>query len=92
MKKPDSMYSSTSFTDLTVFRSGKTDEAGRELVVTCGYTNGGQYGYFICYEDHGVDKKSNKPVWLYVNQYSFDQKKTEATYREVLRKLRGLVS
>ena len=89
MKKPEAMYSAKSFTNLTVFRSGKkTDDA--ELVVTCGYTNDGRYGYFICNETTSVDSKTKKPVWLYEDQVAFFPKKNEATYREVLVKVKEL--
>lgn len=88
-KQPEDMYSTDSFTDLTAFRSGtKIDD--RELVIACGYTQDGRYGYFIIEEQQTVDKKSKRPKWVYTNQRKFVQKKNEQSYREVLQHLKQI--
>lgn len=89
-KQPTDMYSSESLVDLTTFRSG-THSNGGELVIACGYTVDGQYGYFIC-EETKTTSKDKRPMWIYTNQRSFDKKINERTYNEVLSKLKTMLS
>lgn len=88
-KQPDAMYSTDSFTDLTAFRSG-TKIGDSELVIACGYTQDGRYGYFIIEEQQTIDAKTKRPKWTYRNQRSFLQKKNEQSYREILQQLKQL--
>ncbi len=88
-KQPDGMYSTQSFTDLTSVHSGKQMTNG-ELVIACGYTHDGRYGYFIIEEQQSVDKKSKRPVWVYTNQRVFIQKKNEQSYKDALHQLKLL--
>lgn len=89
-KQPTDMYSSESLIDLTTFRSGIRSGDG-ELVIACGYTVDGQYGYFIC-EEIKTTHKDKRPMWIYTNQRSFDKKINERTYHEVLNKLKTMVA
>lgn len=91
MKKPDGMHTDKSYADLTVHRSGQKD-GNKELVVACGYTNDGKYGYFIIEEEQTVCKKTMKPMWLYTNQRQFTPKKNEQSYRDVLTALGDIVT
>lgn len=89
-KQPDGMYSTESFTDLTVHRTGfKVNN--KELVVTCGYTNDGRFGYFIVDEELTTDRKTNKPKWKYTNQRTFIQKKNEQAYKEILKQVQQMI-
>lgn len=88
-KQPDGMYSTKSFTDLTSVRSGKKLADG-ELVIACGYTHDGRYGYFIIEEQQTTDSKSKRPMWMYTNQRAFIQKKNEQSYKEALHQLKML--
>ena len=90
MKKPDGMYSAKSYTNLTVHRSGKKD-GNIELVVACGYTNDGKYGYFIIDEEQTTDPKTQKTMWIYTNQRWFVPKKNEQSYRDVLTTLKEMI-
>lgn len=89
-KQLDGMYSVNSYTDLTVFRTGKVQD-GKELVITCGYTNDGRFGYFIVDEQLSKDGKTNRPMWKYSNQRAFFQKKNEQAYKDAIDQIKGMI-
>ena len=90
-KQPDGMYSTSSFTDLTVHRTGHKN-GSKEVVVTCGYTNDGRFGYFIVDEELVTDRKTKKQKWSYTNQRAFVQKKNEQAYKDILAQVQRIIS
>ena len=87
----DGMILNNVYVSLTVHRSGHKIN-GSELVVTCGYSVGGQYGYFICLEDQTKEKETNIPVYKYTNQYIFFPKKDESSFAQALQYLKSIVN
>lgn len=81
-KNENDMVRPQSLTSRTVTRSGVV-ENGKELVVSCGYTRKGQFGYFICWEKQ-EPRKDNKVMYEYSDVISFKKKANERTLHEVL--------
>lgn len=71
-------------TSRTLVRGGIVRDK-QELVVACGYSVSGRYGYFICWENTTDD------AVCYSNPVFFKPKESEQTYREVLKQLEHLV-
>ena len=65
---------------------GKVIKDARELVVACGYSVSGEYGYFICWEH--FDGKA----YQYTDPIFFKPKESERTYREVMKQLEHVVA
>jgi hypothetical protein len=68
----------------TIARSGVKRDT-RELVIACGYSVSGKYGYFICWEE--VTDKGYK----YADPILFKNKESERTYTQTLKQLEHLV-
>lgn len=87
-KKETDMMTTKSKNRLSVFNSGVFDANGRELVISCGYTNGGKFGYFICKELRVGKPLSETDVinyeYEYTDQTAFYLKENEKTYQRVL--------
>lgn len=87
-KKETDMMTTKSKNRLSVFNSGVFDDDGKELVISCGYTNGGKFGYFICKETRTGKSLSETDVVNYVYEYTdqtaFYLKENEKTYQRVL--------
>jgi hypothetical protein len=88
-KNKNDMVRSESLTSRTITRSGII-ENGREMVVSCGYTHEGQFGYFVCWESQ-TPHKDNKIMHEYSDVISFKKKVNERTLYEVLADFRALV-
>jgi hypothetical protein len=58
----------------------------RELVIVCGYSVSGLYGYFICWETL-IDG-----VHLYTDPIAFEQKTTEASYTRLIGDLNRIIA
>lgn len=80
-KNENDMVHPQTLTSCTITRSGIV-ENGKELVVSCGYTRGGQFGYFICWERQELHK-NNKMMYEYSDIVSFKKKANERTLYEV---------
>lgn len=88
MKKNESdMMTTKSKSRLSVYNSGVFDELGRETVISCGYTIGGKFGYFICKERVDATNGDNVAVYEYTDQTAFYPKENEKTYPRVLEAL-----
>jgi hypothetical protein len=86
VKDPNAMMTTKSKSRLSVFNSGVYDDRGWELVISCGYSIGNQFGYFICKE-----KASGNPlneVYEYTDAHSFHPKENEKTYAKVLEEMK----
>lgn len=79
----DQIDAAVSKASRTVARAGVKKEA-RELVIACGYSVSGKYGYFICWEE--VTPKGYK----YTDPILFKPKESERTYAQILKQLEHL--
>lgn len=68
-----------------VVRSGLISDGGSEVVVACGYTLDGRFGYFI------IDEAKIDNMYHYGNQYAFFAKQNEQTYQEAVRYLHKVI-
>ena len=87
-KKPNEMMTTESKVSLAVSHGGIFDE-GKELVVTCGYSTGGEFGYFLCKEEKKVVKGIT--THYYTDQTNFIRKANGHTYSEVLEKFKEVI-
>lgn len=87
IKAADKMVITESKQPLAVFHSGVFDSDRREYVITCGYTQGGRFGYFICRVRHAIDGNPHDERYYYTNQSAFYPKENEQTYQTVLHTL-----
>lgn len=94
-KNENDMMTTKSKNRLSVYNSGVFDDDGRELVISCGYTHGGKFGYFVCKEIKTSKSLSETDVINYVYEYSdqvaFYPKESEKTYQTVLKELEGMI-
>lgn len=81
-KNENDMVHPQSLTSRTITRSNVVQN-GKELVVSCGYTRSGQFGYFVCWEAQDPHK-DNKIMYEYSDVISFKKKANERTLHEVL--------
>ena len=88
-KNKNDMVSESTLASRTVTRSGIV-ENGKELVVSCGYTREGQFGYFVCWESQ-TPHRDNKVMYEYSDVVSFKKKANERTLHEVLAEFKTLV-
>ncbi|TFH08902.1 MAG: hypothetical protein E4H14_05545 [Candidatus Thorarchaeota archaeon] len=72
-------------TSLALFRTGVVDEHGRETVLACGYSDDGEFGYFIIKEHKEGD------IFVYTDETAFFRKDNEQTFQEALAKLKEIV-
>lgn len=89
-KNENDMMTTKSKNRLSVYNSGVFDNDGRELVISCGYTHGSKFGYFICKERVTGDS-SPRVVYEYSDQVAFYPKESEKTYQTVLKELEGMI-
>lgn len=89
-KNKNDILNSSTYTSRTVTRSGVIQD-GRELVVVCGYSVGGVFGYFVCWEQQ-TQAKGNKILYEYSNPITFKKKENERTLHEVLADFRLIVA
>lgn len=66
----------------TITRSGIIENE-KELVVACGYTVGGQFGYFVCWERQ-EPRNDNKVMHEYSGTVLFKKKANDRTLYDVL--------
>ena len=85
-KNENDMMTTKSKNRLSVFNTGVFDDSGRELVISCGYTHGGKFGYFVCRE------KMTGEVYEYTEQTAFYLKETEKTYQRVLEDVKRMIA
>lgn len=86
MNNEHEMMTKTSLVSLVCANSGKLDDNGKELVITCGYSKAGKYGYFICKQ-----KEDGKGRHLYSDQLEFFQKHDERTFTSALARFKEIV-
>ena len=86
----DDMAKTSVYVTLTVHHSGHK-VSDKELVVTCGYSIGGRYGYFICLEDQLKESSTNTILYKYTNQYAFFPKKDEYSFAQALQYLKSII-
>lgn len=79
------MINNISKTSRTLFRTDKITEDG-QLVIACGYTTDGKFGYFIIHEQQSPNNE-----FVYTKPIHFAEKKHERTYQEVLKKLKEAI-
>jgi hypothetical protein len=81
----DKIASPKSNISRAITRSGIKKDT-RELVIACGYSVSGKYGYFICWE------QIVKNGYEYTDPIFFKAKESERTYSQVLKQLDHLVA
>lgn len=92
MKKLENdMMTTKSKGRLSVFNTGVFDAAGNELVISCGYTNGGKFGYFICREKVTAVGNLHDETYEYTDQTAFYLKENEKTYQHVLEDVKRMI-
>lgn len=92
LKKLDEMMTISSKNQLSVFRSGIFDSDNKETVISCGYTKGNKFGYFICKEKVTTCGDPHKEVYEYTDQVAFYPKENEKTYQRVLEDVKRMVA
>lgn len=85
------MMTAVSKTSLAVHKSAVLDSEGKELVIACGYTKGGKFGYFICKEHIANTGHPPSEVFKYSDQREFYQKENNHTYTAVLAKMKEIL-
>lgn len=90
-KNENGMMTTKSKSRLSVYNSGVFDDDGRELVISCGYTHGSKFGYFICKERVTGDS-SPDVLYEYSDQITFYPKDSEKTYQHVLKCLQDMTA
>lgn len=86
----DDMVKTSVYVTLTVHHSGHIVD-NKELVVTCGYSIDGRYGYFICLEDKILDAAANATMYKYTDQRAFFPKKDESSFAQALQYLKSTI-
>ena len=90
MKKNDNdMVHPATMTSRTITRSGIKKD-GKELVVSCGYSTAGKFGYFVCWEQQTA-RADNKTLHEYSNVVTVKPKANDRTLHEVLADFKVLV-
>lgn len=92
MKNENDMMITKSKSRLSVFNSGMFDADGHELVISCGYTNGGKFGYFVCKEKVTFVGNPHDNTYEYIDQSAFYLKETEKTYQIVLEEVKRMIA
>lgn len=88
VKDPNTMMTTKSKSRLSVFNSGVYDDRGWELVISCGYSIGNQFGYFICKEKVTAVGNPHDETYEYSDVRSFHPKENEKTYAKVLEEMK----
>ena len=87
----DGMARTNVYVSTTVHHSGHIID-GLELVVVCGYSIDGRYGYFICLEDKSIEDATNMPLYKYSKQYCFFPKKDETSFAQTMQQLKTIIT
>ena len=91
-KNENDMMITKSKNRLSVFNSGVYDDEGRELVISCGYSNAAKFGYFVCKEKVTASGNPHDEVYEYTDQTAFYLKENEKTYQRVLEDVKRMIS
>ena len=91
-KNETDMMTTRSKSRLSVFNTGVFDDEGRELVISCGYTHGGKFGYFVCKEKVTAVGNPHDETYEYTDQTAFYLKENEKTYQRVLEDVKRQIS
>lgn len=94
-KQENDMMITQSKNRLSVHNTGIFDDGGRELVIACGYTHGGKFGYFVCKEIRVGNALSETDTinyeYRYSDQTAFYLKENEKTYQRVLEDVKRMI-
>lgn len=90
MNEQPKLLNTKSKTSLAILHSNKFDGDGKELVVVCGYTECGKFGYFII-KEYVTVQDDIPTMYEYTDQRLFVPKTNEQQYGYLLSRLKEMI-